>query len=210
MKIITVASHLEEQGLDNLVMSAQKFGWDIEVIHTPWRGFGTKLIETYNYFKQNPDVKELIFVDAYDVLILSTPKEVEEKIQDRSKMLVSTEKACWPQSDLASKYPETRNEWKYVNSGTYFAPREVFMQLFESNPPQYESDDQLWLSLMFLGNRGKINLDYNCEVFQCYSFIAKDDFSYDNNRVHNLKTGSKPIFLHGNGKTNMDKVIELL
>lgn len=210
MKIITVASHLEEQGLDNLVMSAQKFGWDIEVIHTPWRGFGTKIIETYNYFKQNPDVKELIFVDAYDVLILSTPQEVEEKIQDRSKMLVSTEKGCWPDASLKYEYPETKHEWKYVNSGTYYAPREVFMQLFESNPPQYESDDQLWLSLMFLGNRGKINPDYDCEVFQCYSFIAEDDFSYDNGRVRNLKTESTPTFLHGNGKTNMDKVLELL
>jgi len=29
MKLITVASHLEEQGLDNLVMSAQKFGFDV-------------------------------------------------------------------------------------------------------------------------------------------------------------------------------------
>lgn len=210
MKLITVASHLEEQGLDNLVMSAQKFGWDIEVIHVPWRGFGTKLIETYNYFKQNPDVKELIFVDAYDVLILSTPQEVEEKIQDRSKMLVSTEKACWPQSDLASEYPETKHEWKYANSGTYYAPREVFMDLFENHPPQYESDDQLWLSLMFLGNRGKINLDYNCEVFQCYSFIAEDDFSYENNRVHNLKTVTEPIFIHSNGRTDNSKAIELI
>lgn len=210
MKIITVASHLEEQGLDNLVRSAQKFGFDIEAIHVPWRGFGTKLIETYNYFKQNPDVKELIFVDAYDVLILSTPQEVEEKIQDRSKMLVSTEKGCWPKSDLASEYPLIKHEWKYVNSGTYYAPREAFMKLFESNPPQYESDDQLWLSLMFLGNRGKINLDYDCEVFQCHSFVAEDDYEYKDGRVYNLKTQSKPSIIHFNGKSDNSKVLELL
>jgi hypothetical protein len=137
MKLLTVASKLDEKGLDNLVMSAQKFGFDIEGICTEWRGFGTKLIEVYNYFKQNPDVKELIFVDAYDVLVLSTPKEVEEKIKDRTKMLVSVEKACYPDSNLASEYPETEHGWKYVNSGTYYAPREVFMSLFEnvkSNP----------------------------------------------------------------------------
>lgn len=210
MKLITVASHLEVKGLDDLVRSAQKFGWDIEVIHVPWRGFGTKLIETYNYFKQNPDVKELIFVDAYDVLILSTPKEVIEKIQDRSKMLVSVEKACYPDSDLASKYPETKYEWKYVNSGTYYAPREVFMELFEKDKPEYATDDQRWMTKRFLENRDKINLDYDCEVFQCYSFIADDDFAYYDQRVFNLKTVSMPIFLHGNGKTNMDKVLELL
>jgi len=210
MKLITVASHLEEQGLDNLVMSAQKFNWDISVICTEWKGFGTKLIETYNYFKQNPDVKELIFVDAYDVLILSTPQEVEEKIQDRSKMLVSTEKACWPQSDLASEYPETKHEWKYANSGTYYAPREVFMDLFENHPPQYESDDQLWLSLLFLEHSDKIVLDYDCEVFQCHSFVAEDDYEYKDGRVYNLKTKSKPSIIHFNGKSDNTKVLELL
>ena len=210
MKLITVASHLEEQGLDNLVMSAQKFGFDIEVIYVPWRGFGTKLIETYNYFKQNPDVKELIFVDAYDVLVLSTPQEVEEKIQDRTKMLVSSEKGCWPESGLASQYPKTTSEWKYVNSGTYYAPREAVMQLFESKPANYTDDDQLWLSLMFLENPDKIVLDYDCEVFQCHSFVAEDDYEYKDGRVYNLKTQSKPCIIHFNGKSDNTKVLALL
>jgi len=210
MKLITVASHLEEQGLDNLVMSAQKFGWDIEVICTEWKGFGTKLIETYNYFKQNPDVKELIFVDAYDVLILSTPQEVEEKIQDRTKMLVSVEKACYPDSVLASEYPETRSEWKYVNSGTYYAPREVFMELFEKDKPEYATDDQRWMTKQFLENRDKINLDYDCGVFQCHSFVAEDDFAYHDKRVFNLKIVSMPIIIHGNGRSDLSKVLALL
>jgi hypothetical protein len=71
MKLLTVASRLEEQGLNNLIKSAEKFKWDIEIICTEWRGFGTKLIEVYNFFYKNPNVKEVIFVDAYDVLVLS-------------------------------------------------------------------------------------------------------------------------------------------
>jgi hypothetical protein len=210
MKLLTVASKLDEKGLDNLVMSAQKFGWDIEVICTEWRGFGTKLIEVYNYFKQNPDVKELIFVDAYDVLVLSTPKEVEEKIKDGTKMLVSVEKACYPDSNLASEYPETKNEWKYVNSGTYYAPREVFMSLFENDKPEYATDDQRWMTKQFLNNQDKINLDYDCGVFQCYSFIAEGDFEYKDGRVHNLRTLSTPSIIHSNGRTDNTKVLQLL
>jgi hypothetical protein len=72
MKLLTVASRLEEQGLNNLIKSAEKFKWDIEIICTEWRGFGTKLIETYNYLKKNPHITEFIFVDAYDVLALSS------------------------------------------------------------------------------------------------------------------------------------------
>ena len=210
MKLITVASKLDEKGLDNLVMSAQKFGFDIEVICTEWRGFGTKLIEVYNYFKQNPDVKELIFVDAYDVLVLSTPKEVEEKIKDRTKMLVSVEKACYPDSNLSSEYPETEHEWKYVNSGTYYAPREVFMSLFENDKPEYATDDQRWMTKQFLNNQDKINLDYDCEVFQCHSFVAEDDYEYKDGRVHNLRTLSTPILIHSNGRTDNTKVLQLL
>jgi len=207
MKLLTVASHLE---LDNLVHSAQKFGWDIEIIMTEWRGFGTKLIEVYNYLKKNPDVKEFIFVDAYDVVTLSTPKEVETKIKDRSKMLVSVEKGCWPQADLASQYPKVDTDWKYVNSGTYYAPSDVFIDMFEKNPPPYTDDDQLWLTKTFLANQDKVLLDYNCDIFQCYSFIADDDFTYNNSRLQNLKTNTEPILVHSNGRTDNSKILELL
>jgi hypothetical protein len=62
----------------------------------------------------------------------------------------------------------------------------------------------------FLNNPDDKVLDYNCEVFQAYSFIADDDFAYNNNRLENLKTKSTPIFIHGNGKTNMDNILNLL
>lgn len=210
MKLLTFASRLDDLGLDNLIKSSEKFGWNIEIIYGEWRGFGTKLIEVYNFFYKNPDVREIIFIDAYDVIALSTPKEVKEKIKDRSKMLVSVEKGCWPQSDLASKYPETISEWKYINSGTYYAPRALFMELIEKNPPLYSDDDQLWMTNMFLNNKDKFILDYNCEVFQCHSFVSEDDYEYKDKRVFNLKTKSKPVLIHFNGKSDNTKVLELL
>jgi len=210
MKLITVASRLEEQGLNNLIKSAEKFKWNIEIICTEWRGFGTKLIEVYNFFYKNPNVKEVIFVDAYDVLVLSNHEEVIEKIKDRTKMLVSTEKACYPDASLGSQYPEVDSKWKYINSGTYYAPRDLFMDLIDKNPPLYSDDDQLWMTKMFLSNRDKFVLDYDCEVFQCHSFVAEDDYEYKDKRVFNLKTKSKPSIIHFNGKSDNTKVLELL
>jgi len=210
MKLITVVTDLNREGLTFLIDSSQKQGWDIEIIITEWRGFGTKLIETYNYLKRNRDVKEFIFVDAYDVITSGSPKELEEKIVEREKMLISVEKGCWPQSDLADQYPKVDTDWKYINSGSYFSPSKLFMDMIEANPPLYIDDDQLWLTNEFLHEQRNKVLDYKCEVFQSYSFIAEDDFGYDNKRVLNLKTLTTPIFLHGNGKTDMTKVIELL
>jgi len=210
MKLITVATSLGNDGLNQLYNSAKKNGWDIEVIEAEWRGFGTKLIETYNYLLRNPDVKDFMFVDAYDVVALSTPQEVIEKIKDRSKMLVSVEKNCWPDSKLSTEYPDTDSEWKYINSGTYYAPRDVFMELIEKNPPLYSDDDQLWMTNEFLNHKNSFVLDYSCQVFQCYSFISEDDFGYENKRLQNLKTKSEPVFIHGNGKTDLTKIIDLL
>lgn len=210
MKLLTFASRLDDIGLDNLIKSSEKFGWEIEVMFGEWKGFGTKLIEVYNFFYRNPDVKEVIFVDAYDVLALSTPQEAKEKIKDRGKMLVSVEKSCWPQSNLASEYPDTESEWKYINSGTYYAPRDVFMELIEENALLYSDDDQLWMTNIFLSNKEKFVLDYNCEVFQCHSFVSEDDYEYKNARVYNLKTKSKPVIIHFNGRSDNTKVLELL
>lgn len=211
MKLLTVATDINRDGLDHLIHSSQKQGWDIEILMTEqWLGFGTKLISVYDYLLKNKDVKEFIFVDAYDVIALGTPKEFEEKIQDRSKMLIGVEKGCWPQSDLADQYPKVDTDWKYINSGAYYSPSKLFIEMFDGNTPQYIDDDQLWLTNEFLNNPTNKVLDYGCDIFQSYSFIADDDFEYDYQRVHNLKTYSTPIFLHGNGKTNMDKIIELL
>jgi hypothetical protein len=71
-------------------------------------------------------------------------------------------------------------------------------------------DDQLWLTNEFLKKKEDKVLDYNCDIFQSYSFIAEDDFAYENKRLQNLKTKSEPVFIHSNGRTENGKVIELI
>ncbi len=76
--------------------------------------------------------------------------------------------------------------------------------------PQYKSDDQWYFSMQYLFGRWPINLDNNCDVFQCYSFIEDGDYTVAEKRVLNNKTGTMPLFFHGNGKTDMTKINELL
>jgi|688.fasta_scaffold25419_11 hypothetical protein len=210
MKLLTVATDIANDKLFDLISSADKFGWNLEVIVTEWKGFGTKLIETYNHLQKNPHITEFIFVDAYDVIALSSPQEVLEKIKDRTKMLISVEKNCWPNSELASQYPKTNSEWKYINSGSYYSPSKLFIDMIESYPPLYIDDDQLYLTNEFLNNPDDKVLDYDCEVFQAYSFIADDDFGYENKRLQNLKTKSQPVLIHSNGRTDNTKILDLL
>lgn len=210
MRLLTFSDDLGHPGLELLVDSATDKGWDILVLSGTWKGFGTKLIEVYNYLKKNPDVESFVFIDAHDVIVLGNPEEFVNKIPDRSKIWCSVEVGCWPVAENASKYPDTNHKWKYINSGAYYAPSELFINLMEENRPTWTDDDQLWMQERYFENPAKFILDYNCEGFQSYSFIDEDDFEYKDGRLVNLKTGALSCIFHGNGKTDMTKIIELL
>jgi hypothetical protein len=56
--------------------------------------------------------------------------------------------------------------------------------------------------------RGTIGLDY-CNIFQSIAFEVEGDFEIRYNRLYNKITHTFPMFLHGNGKTDMSKYYPL-
>lgn len=209
--IITVTNNIKHPGLIRLIESSERFGWEVYVIEADWKGFGTKLIETEYFLKQNPQIESFVFVDAHDVVVLGTPEEFNENLPFAPAIVVSCEKACWPVAELANAYPSNDvGDWKYINSGLYYADSDSFINLFEISPPIYSDDDQEWFTRSYLRNDYHIIRDFNCILFQSYSHIADDDFDYRDGRLINLKTNTAPIFIHGNGRTDMSKIDELL
>lgn len=210
LKVLTVTTDLEQTR--PLIQSLEKNGFDFEVIQTVWRGFGTKLIEVYNYLKENPEVDRFIFCDAFDVVCLGTQNEFEEKLGEWSdKIVLSAEKNCWPQPDLERWYePIDKEKWSFVNSGLYYSPTDKFIELMDRHMPEPSADDQLYMTTMFLFESNDMILDRECKLFQSYSFIKEGEFSYSNGRLHNEITNESAIWVHGNGKTDMTKVRELL
>ena len=204
IKAITYSTR-EDEGLNNLLQSCKQFNIDIEVLQGKWRGFGTKILETRDYVKTLEGYTHFLFVDAYDTLFVSGLEEVNVKANS-GHLIVSVEKACWPDSSLASKYPHVDTPWKYINSGSYLAPIDLFLEIVEENPIDYRDDDQLWLTKVYLTNKYVIELDYSCKLFQSLAFEADTDFTYTHNRLLNNVTNNFPIVLHGNGKTPMKKV----
>lgn len=209
-KLITVASHLEVEGLYKLCDSAKKFGWDAKhvVIQTEWRGFGTKLKTVYAYLLANPEVDYFFFCDAYDVVLLGTMEEALSKL-DLDKITVSSERGCWPDGDLEKYYPNRfKHRYNYLNSGLYFAPREKFLKLFEYSMPEYATDDQLWFTRLFLFEDLDIVLDNNQKVFNSHSFIDEGEYGYENGRIQ--VNGETPVLIHSNGRSDDKKLDELV
>lgn len=209
MKLITVCSDLDH--VNNLYVTAVKNGWqDLVLLETEWKGFGTKLIETYNYLIDHPDTTEFIFCDAYDVMVLGTPEEFFEKKQlhfPYAHIIFSAEKGLWPPvaEKYRNNYPQTGG-FDFLNSGLYYSTAKVFINNMNTFPPSYHSDDQFWMHEIYDKSlNGEMAIDTQQILFNSHSFIAEGEYTYDNNRVQIM--GNQPCFIHSNGKT-VDKNLE--
>lgn len=214
VKLITVCTDPNDAGLQQLKRSLDEYKWNYEILVAPeWKGFGTKLLTVYAYL-QNTDVDAIFFCDAYDCVVLATMEEALSEIEDNyglDKMVFSAERGCWPKPDYAKYYePILEHGYNFLNSGLYYAPKEFYIKLLDKYMPDFESDDQMYFTDKYLFEGGsKIVLDQNCEVFQSYSFIQDDDYFYGEGVLHNLKTKTIPILIHGNGRTDLTPIYNL-
>lgn len=201
LKIITLTNQLNHPGFLKLKASLDHFGYDWHCIETEWKGFGTKIIETAKYLETiRNKYSHFIFVDAHDSFVLFPESFVIEELP-LNYGLLSVEKNCWPVQDLVKNYPCTSSEWKYVNSGNYFMPIWMFLEIVKLFPIDYADDDQLWLTRVYLSHRYALHLDYDCTIFQSLAFKADDDYKYKTYSIYNLKTDTFPVFFHKNGGT---------
>lgn len=216
IKLLTVTNAPEHAEV--LRRSALHHNWDYHCEVVEWRGFGSKLIGVYNYLKEHPEVERFVFADAFDVVVMGTEEEFEEKAKlTMYKIVCSAEKGLWPPilEPYRSLYVTPYTDFKFVNSGCYYAPRERFMELIEKFQPEYETDDQFWFNIQFLFSQyGKPDFFYSMwldgkqELFNSHSFIAEGEYTYNNGRVQIM--GNEPVFVHKNGRTPDPKLDELV
>ncbi len=208
MKIITIASDANFPGHQQLIRSLNHFNYDYDVMITPFE-FGRQMKTIYQWCKANWGC--FLYTDAYDTFALAGPDELQNLCVSRiylpeCQMMVSAEKACYPHPEMAARYPATKSDWKYVNGGGFISTCEYFCKLYEDGTHDTETNDQVWLAEQFLKRQDEIIIDNNCDIFQTIAFEGIADFSYQEKRMINRKTGSKPIFIHGNGHTDMSLI----
>lgn len=209
LKVITVTNNLP--ATVRLIKSLDKNGWEYEVIFSEWKGFGTKLIKTYEYLKSNPEVDRFIFCDAFDVVAMGTPAEFEEKLLLYiNKIICSAERGLWPQTleKFRSSYEHYEHRFNFINSGCYFANSKNFIEMFDLFNVNYSTDDQEWLNMNYIAGCPDMDIDNLQILFNSHSFIEDDDYNYENGRIQIL--GNEPVFIHSNGRSVDEKLEELL
>lgn len=209
---LTTGNNQNHPGWLQLKRSLEHFGWKYHFIEHQWRGLADRLTQLANYIREN-NITYFVFGDAYDVFVLGPPEEFEKKNKFFSapKLLYMSEKGCYPVWDYREKYPKVHSPWCYLNGGCFAGYSRIFLSLLENSPLDPNLNDQQWATENFLfRNNNRIELDYNCEVFQSIAFEHPDDFALRKGRLINLETISLPVILHGNGQTPMDKYYALL
>lgn len=200
IKVITTTSILEN--CHNLERSLKHFDYDYHFIHHYWGGFLDKMHCTYNYLKSLEGYTHFIYTDAWDTFALRKVNEVPDGL------MFSAERACYPHPDKEPLYPRHDSPWRYVNGGGWCGEIAAFIKMYEDNPPQYQLNDQVYLTDEFL--KGGISLDYNCDIFQSVAFCPETDFEFIGATIRNTITNTFPAFFHGNGHTPIDHIYKLL
>ncbi len=208
LHVVTVAS-LPNKTLAQLVDSCEQNGITLEILGMglPFHYLADKLKHVWNYVKtcQKDDV--VLFVDAYDVLLLASPSEILEKFYSlKAPFIVSAETRCYPLKEVASQYPPSPTAFKYINTGAFIGYAGYIKELFDELSPfeldgAEKNDDQAIMTLHYLKNREKYLLDTRCDLFINSFLLTDQQLTVDDSakRVTFVETGKKPCVLHGNG-----------
>lgn len=201
IKVITTTSDFGRT--KTLRDGLEKYGWDYHVIEHEWKGFNDKIHETYKYLKSLSGYDSFIYVDAWDTICFGK----DESVLPSAGLLFSTERACYPHPEKAVLYPSHPSPWHFVNGGGWGGSIDEFLKMYETTRPESELNDQVYLTDRFLSGLHKIELDYDCRLFQTIAFCPESDFIITD-KVRNMITGSFPLFIHGNGHTPLDRFTE--
>jgi len=166
----------------------------------------------------------VIYSDAADTYFLKS-------FEPGDSLLISAEKACFPDGELAEVYPKTLTPWKYVNAGNWCGPIDFAIEFFEryklnSHQGKHANGQREWHHAFLQSQKDNLNihLDYQCLFMQSIAFEDPGDFSIlidrklqewptvvnDYPKIINNITKSQPCVFHGNGRTNMDWIYNLI
>lgn len=223
IKHITVYSDPKAHGYEVLKRSLHHHRWEHVGVLTTWRGFGTKIIESYKYIKEYcMDYDLVVFSDAYDTLVTTSPQHVANQwtaMQQTHRttfgMILSAEKAAWPHPQVEFYYDKVEGTpFQYVNSGTWMANPRFFVNTMEKfGLPTYETDDQAFMTKLFLrkGEQYGILLDNYAEIFLCTAHSNETSFApVENGRIRSLDTKLIPSIVHFNGRSHNEPQVKFL
>ena len=177
-----------------------------------WR---RRTLASLDIARNYPD-RVLLFLDAWDTLLLGTREEIEALPLDEG-VTFAAQKFCWPDEAREPEYPKHNSPWRFINSNPMVGRGESIAAALSwgwerfpltgdtNSCEDYDVDERFLTNLYLSEARCKFNikLDTKCELNQIFLASVPGDLWLENGRLFNMIHGTCPIFVHFNGHTNI-------
>uniref|UniRef100_A0A671XQ48 Procollagen-lysine,2-oxoglutarate 5-dioxygenase 1 n=1 Tax=Sparus aurata TaxID=8175 RepID=A0A671XQ48_SPAAU len=220
--VLTVATK-ETDGFRRFLKSAKHFNYTIKVlgqgqkwkggdyVTAPGGGQKVRLLKTALEEMKKQD-KIILFIESYDVVFASGPKELLKKFQQtRHKVVFSSESLIWPDRHMEDKHPHVREGNRFLGSGGFIGYLPNIREMVADWKGKDNDSDQLFFTKIYIDpvKRKSINitLDSTCRMFQnLHGALDEVVLKFENGRVRarNLLFDTLPVIIHGNGPTKIN------
>lgn len=206
--IVVTYKYSECNGGQEMVKSVRRQGHELAILDVSGPSpdeINRKLLDLYR--RASTGHENFLYADYADSFV---QREITGIPTDH--ILYSTEKACYPQTSYASRHPEARTPWRYLNGGGVCGPIPLMIEYYERYRLCNVGDkngQQYLMECFFQAQKDgfPVKLDTECEIFQTLAFADESEFQWGENGEYtslmNMITGTIPAVLHGNGLTEM-------
>ncbi|XP_058499105.1 procollagen-lysine,2-oxoglutarate 5-dioxygenase 1 [Solea solea] len=219
--VVTVATK-ETDGFRRFLRSAKHFNYTVKVLGQgeTWRGGDymsapgggqkVRLLKAALGEMKDED-KVILFIDSYDVVFASGPKELLKKFQQaKHKVVFSSESLIWPDRHLEDKHPHVREGNRFLGSGGFIGYLPNIKELVSDWAGEDSDSDQLFFTKIYIDPAKKksinITLDSKCRLFQnLHGALDEVVLKFEDGRVRarNVLYDTLPVIVHGNGPTKL-------
>ncbi|XP_074499199.1 procollagen-lysine,2-oxoglutarate 5-dioxygenase 1 isoform X1 [Sebastes fasciatus] len=219
--VVTVATK-ETDGFKRFMRSAKHFNYTVKVLglgqkwsageymSTPGGGQKVRLLQAALEEMKNED-KIILFIDSYDVVFASGPKELLKKFQQtRHKVVFSSDSLIWPDRHLEDKYPHVIEGNRFLGSGGFIGYLPNIKEMVADWTGEDSDSDQLFFTKIFIDpvkrKSANITLDSKCRLFQnLHGALDEVMLKFEDGRVRarNVVYDTLPVVIHGNGPTKL-------
>ena len=223
LQIVTVATH-KLGYLEQLIVSCKRAGTELKILGLgdKWEGFFTKLKLMHDFLSSVEPSTIIVFIDAYDVIMLGNVDELLQRYLAFNKPIVLgvETKNSWFKWNVEKFYFGTYKE-EIISAGGYMG-RAGFLLEMCKNFGDHEND-QIYLNRLARENKtwyekhtaldmdGDIFYNATCDSFLGHLHIKSCNIGLNfTNGMLCKEDGIQPIFLHGPGGIDISPYMNML